>query len=73
MDGPTRDDRILLIMDAEAKDERFVALPAEKGQWEIRDIVEGKTYVLGENIQRAISECVAQILNIKDAENEKHL
>lgn len=63
MDGPTRDERIVLIMAAEAENERFVTLPAENGQWEIHDIVEGKTYVLGGSIQRAICECVAQILN----------
>lgn len=63
MDGPTRNSRIVLIMAAEAENERFVALPAENGQWEIQDIVEGKGYILGESIQRAICECVAQILN----------
>ena len=63
MDGPTCDDRILLTMDAEAKSERFVALPARNCQWEIRDIAECKTYVFGESIQRAICECVAKILN----------
>lgn len=73
MDGPTRDYRTLLTMDAKDNNKRFVALPAENGQWEIRDIVECKTYILGENIQCAICECVAKILNLKDAENEKHL
>lgn len=61
---PLRQDyRILLTMDAKDNNKRFVALPAENCQWEIRDIVECKTYVFGESIQRAICECVAKILN----------
>lgn len=66
MDGPTCDDRILLTMEAEAKSERFVALPCPGYGWEIRDIVECKTYVFADSIQRAICECVAKILNLVD-------
>lgn len=63
MEPAIQDKRILLTMHAEAKNQRFAALPAEHGQWEIRDLVAGQGYVLGESIQRAICECVAQILN----------
>lgn len=63
MDPETQSDRILLTMHAEAKNQRFAALPLGARQWEIRDLVAGQGYVLGESIQRAICECVAQILN----------
>lgn len=64
MDPRTQDDRILLMMQAEEKGERYVALPCDKWGWEVWDMKEGKALILCETIQQCIAESVAKIINL---------
>ena len=73
MEPLRQDERILRIMNAEEKGERYVALPCDDFGWEVKDLEMGEVRIPGDTIQHALATCIASILNIKSAENEKHL
>lgn len=73
MEPLRQDERILRLMNAEEKGERYVALPCDDFGWEVKDLETGEVRIPGDTIQHALATCLASILNIKDTENEKPL